>query len=87
MVARADRDFQAGDLLEMGGHHHVMTGCTALLLPAAEAEGLVPFYLAANKRLRADLPSGSLLREDMVDLEDSLMQQLRRSIVLQPLPG
>lgn len=87
MVARADRDFQAGELLEMGGHHHVMAGCTALLLPAAEAEGLVPFYLAAHKRLRVDLPRGTLLREDMVDLEGSVMQQLRRSVSLQPLQG
>ena len=82
MVARADRDFLAGERLEMGGHHHVMAGCTALLLPAAEAEGLVPFYLAAHKRLRTDVPRGTLLREDMVELEGSLMQQLRRSVVL-----
>jgi predicted homoserine dehydrogenase-like protein len=87
MVARADRDFQAGELLQMGGHHHVMTDCTALLLPAAEAEGLAPFYLAANKRLRADLPRGALLREDMVDLEGSVMQRIRRSVSLPPLPG
>src|SRR5690606_1103807 len=48
MVARTDRDFTAGEILQMGGHHHVMADCTALLLPAAEAEGLAPFYLAAN---------------------------------------
>ncbi|EHL99994.1 hypothetical protein HMPREF9946_02902 [Acetobacteraceae bacterium AT-5844] len=80
MVARTDRDFRAGERLEMGGHHHVMTDCTALLLPAAEAKGLAPFYLAAHKTLLRDVPKGTLLREDMVDLNGSLLQQLRREI-------
>ena len=82
MVARADRDFRAGEVLSMGGHHHVMDGCTALLLPAAEAEGLAPFYLAANKPLARDLPKGALLREEMVDLRGSLLQELRLSTVV-----
>ena len=82
MVARAERDFRAGEVLEMGGHHHVMTGCTALLLPAAEAEGLAPYYLAAHKRLRAAVPRGALIREDAVDLEGSVLQSLRREVIL-----
>jgi predicted homoserine dehydrogenase-like protein len=82
MVARADRDFRAGETLEMGGHHHVMTGCTALLLPAAKAADLAPFYLAANKRLRVDVPRGALIREDAVDLAGSLLHRLRREVIL-----
>ena len=82
MVARTDRDFRAGETLEMGGHHHVMTDCTALLLPAAEAADLAPFYLAANKRLRTDVPRGTLIREDAVDLAGSLLHRLRREVIL-----
>jgi predicted homoserine dehydrogenase-like protein len=78
MVARTDRDFRAGERLEMGGHHHVMTDCTALLLPASEAAGLAPFYLAAHKRLTVDVPRGALLRDGMLDLEGSLLQALRQ---------
>ncbi|WP_043830041.1 NAD(P)H-dependent oxidoreductase [Muricoccus aerilatus] len=84
MVARADRDFRAGEMLHMGGHHHVMQDCTALLLPAAEAAGLAPFYLAANKRLRTDVPRGGLIAEDAVDLDGSLLQAIRRDT---PLPA
>jgi predicted homoserine dehydrogenase-like protein len=80
MVARTDRDFRAGEVLLMGGHHHVMTDCTALLLPASEAAGLAPFYLAANKPLRVDVPRGTLIREDAVDLRGSLLQDLRQGV-------
>jgi predicted homoserine dehydrogenase-like protein len=82
MVARADRDFRAGEMLEMGGHHHVMTNCTALLLPAEQAEGLAPFYLVANKRLLADLCQGEVIRENMVDLEGSVLQQIRQTVAI-----
>ncbi|KAA2213532.1 NAD(P)H-dependent oxidoreductase [Teichococcus oryzae] len=80
MVARADRDFRAGEFLEMGGHHHVMTDATALLLPAREAEGLAPFYLAAHKRLRHDVRKGSILREADLELDGSDLERLRREI-------
>ncbi|SUE62660.1 NAD(P)H-dependent oxidoreductase [Roseomonas gilardii] len=82
MVARTERDFRAGEVLEMGGHHHIMTDCTPLLLPAAGAEGLAPFYLAANKPLLVDVPRGTLIREEMVDLEGSLLQSLRREVMV-----
>ena len=82
MVARTDRDFRAGETLEMGGHHHVMADCTALLLPAAEAADLAPFYLVANKRLRTDVPRGTLIREEAVDLAGSLLHRLRREVIL-----
>ncbi|WP_159349562.1 NAD(P)H-dependent oxidoreductase [Roseomonas harenae] len=82
MVARADRDFRAGEVLHMGGHHHVMEDCTALLLPVKEAAGLAPFYLAANKPLRADVPRGSLIAEEAVDLDGSLLQALRRDTLV-----
>jgi predicted homoserine dehydrogenase-like protein len=73
MVAQADRDFRAGEKLAMGGHHHDIEGMTALLLPAAEARGKAPFYLAANKRLRVDVPRGTQIGIDMLDLEQSAL--------------
>lgn len=81
MVARADRDFSAGERLEMGGHHHDMDGATALLMPTDRAQGLAPFYLAAHKRLRTDVRKGELLRESDLVLEESLLQELRSTIV------
>ena len=51
-------------------------------MPVAEARGLAPFYLAANKPLRVDVPRGTLIREEMVDLEGSLLQSLRQEDVV-----
>lgn len=82
MVARTERDFTAGETLRMGGHHHVMDDCTPLLLPAAQAAGLAPFYLAANKRLSAAVPKGTLVTEAALDLEGSALQALRRDVRL-----
>ena len=50
MLARAERDFKAGERLVMGGHHHSIVDMTPLLVPGAEAAGKAPFYLAANKQ-------------------------------------
>ena len=86
MVARADRSFRAGEVLRMGGHHHTMDGCTPLLLPAARASGLAPFYLAANKPLREHVPCGALIREDAVDLQGSLLQALRTGAAALDVP-
>ncbi|MFC3123665.1 NAD(P)H-dependent oxidoreductase [Pseudoroseomonas globiformis] len=80
MVARADRDFAAGEYLEMGGHHHIMDGTTALLLPAAEAKDMAPFYLAAHKKLRRAVRKGEILREADLDLTGSGMHRLRTGI-------
>ncbi|MBO1077938.1 NAD(P)H-dependent oxidoreductase [Roseomonas haemaphysalidis] len=82
MVARADRDFRAGEVLHMGGHHHVMTDTTALLLPAAEATGLAPFYLAANKPLSAPVRAGELIPESAVELDGSFLHNLRRTVAV-----
>jgi predicted homoserine dehydrogenase-like protein len=80
MVARAERDFKAGEALTMGGHHHTIQGAKALLVETskAEASGAAPFYLAANKRLLADVKEGSLVPVDALDLEGSALYEAWR---------
>lgn len=73
MVARTRRDFRAGDMLQMSGHHHVIEGVSALLVPAGEARGKAPFYLAAGKRLRTDVPRNTDIAVDALDLEGSAL--------------
>jgi predicted homoserine dehydrogenase-like protein len=75
MLARAQRDFKAGETLVMGGHHHSIVSITPLLVPAAEARGKAPFYLAANKRLRVDVARGADIAIDMLDLDDSVLYE------------
>ncbi|SAK51701.1 hypothetical protein AWB78_01145 [Caballeronia calidae] len=73
MVALADRDFKAGETLAMGGHHHTIEGATPLLVDRAKAGRAAPFYLAANKRLLADVAKGELVPLAALDLEGSAL--------------
>ena len=84
MVARTQRDFQAGERLHMGGHHHVIDGATALLLPAtAENLGKAPFYLAANKSLKVDVPRDTIITPEMLDLAGSALHAAWQQVVSQ----
>jgi predicted homoserine dehydrogenase-like protein len=80
MIARAQKKLAAGHMLHMGGHHHDIEGITPLLVPAAEAQGKAPFYLAANKRLLVDVPEGTDISIDMLDLEASVLYEAWRQI-------
>lgn len=73
MVALADRDFKAGETLAMGGHHHTIEGTTPQLVDRAKAGRAAPFYLAANKRLLADVARGDLVPLAALDLEGSAL--------------
>lgn len=73
MLARAERDFKAGERLVMGGHHHSIVDMTPLLVPSAEASGKAPFYLAANKRLLVDVSQGDDIAIDMLELGGSAL--------------
>ncbi len=73
MIGRAQRDFRAGEVLAMHGHHHVIDGVAAFLVPASEARGKVPFYLAAGRRLRCDLLKGTDIGADMLEFGQSAL--------------
>jgi predicted homoserine dehydrogenase-like protein len=73
MVARAERDFAAGEIVRMGGHHHTIEGVTPLLIERSKTRGAAPFYLAANKRLVADVKKGDWIPLDALDLEGSAL--------------
>ncbi len=67
MAARATRDINAGEVLEMGGHHHDIASVEALLLPTDAVGGdTASFYLAADATARTDIPAGTVLDLSMV---------------------
>lgn len=51
MAGYAERPLAKGETLTMGGHHHTIDHVSARLLAKADAEGVAPFYLLANKTL------------------------------------
>jgi predicted homoserine dehydrogenase-like protein len=75
MAARVERDFKAGETIKMGGHHHTIEGATPLLIETSKANGAAPFYLAANKRLLADVKKGELVPLNALDLEGSALYE------------
>lgn len=70
LAARTAQDLTAGTTLEMD-HRHEVAGVRALLLPNHEHHGgsrPVPLYLAATQRLARDVPAGTVLTDEMVEL-------------------
>ncbi|MEQ9554646.1 MAG: homoserine dehydrogenase [Rhodospirillales bacterium] len=80
LVGRATRHFKAGEVLDMGGHHHTIAGLEPLVRPAQAAipGGPLPYYMAANNRLVADVRPGETLTVEMVEApQDSALWRLR----------
>ena len=69
LAGRAKQDIGAGTVLDMGGHHHDVTGVQAVLLRGDEAPAdVAPLYLAAHTALRRDVRAGDLIT--LSDLEN-----------------
>ncbi len=82
LIARAARDFRAGDVLAITDpHHHEVAGLQPELAPAAALaeEAACPYYLAVGRTLTQAVAAGDVLTAGMVDLPaDSQLVDLRR---------
>ena len=81
LVARAARDFAAGETLTMTDHHHhEVAGLEPLLLGPAKAMGSspLPYYMAVERPLTRAVAAGSVIACDMVVHDDaSVLWSLR----------
>ncbi|WP_410015657.1 hypothetical protein [Sodalis sp. C49] len=75
MAGFAERPLKKGETLSMGGHHHSIEHVSARLLARADAKGVAPFYLLANKTLTADVAQGELIPLSALPADDSLLYQ------------
>jgi predicted homoserine dehydrogenase-like protein len=83
VVGRTTRFLPAGAVLSVVGHHHQIAGVEGLLVEALRVEGgnPVPFYMMGDNRLTRDVPAGTVITADMVQLPtDSLLWTLRREM-------
>ncbi len=74
LVARAGRDFAAGETLSITDHHHhEVDGLEPMLLEASKVEdgNPLPYYMAVQRRLRRAVPAGSIISCDAVEPDDS----------------
>ncbi len=70
LVAKTNRDWRAGETLAITNHHHhEVSGLDPLLIDAVPAEGSspAPYYMAAGRPLRTDVPAGTVITVDMID--------------------
>ncbi|MFF1697698.1 homoserine dehydrogenase [Streptomyces sp. NPDC058257] len=74
LAGRARQDLPAGTLLDMGGHHHDVTGVQAVLLRADDTpDDIAPLYLAAHTTLARPVAAGELIRlGDLADADEAL---------------
>ncbi|MER5438449.1 homoserine dehydrogenase [Streptomyces sp. NPDC002790] len=74
LAGRARQDLSAGTVLDMGGHHHDVTGVQAVLLRDEDTPGdIAPLYLAAHTTLARPVAAGELLRlGDLADADENL---------------
>ncbi|GAB3268421.1 homoserine dehydrogenase [Arthrobacter pigmenti] len=80
MAGRTERDFKAGEVLAVGGHHHTIDGIEPLLLETNDSTTPVaPYYLMANNELKTDLTAGTLIELDMVAIHDSALKSAWKS--------
>ncbi len=70
LVAKTNRDWRAGETLNITNHHHhEVAGLAPLLIDSAPASAgnPVPYYMAAGRSLKTDVPAGALVTVDMID--------------------
>ena len=71
LVAVAQRDFAAGSILTMGGHHHNIDGVGAQVRPASPLadDKPAPFYLIADRKLVRAVKAGDAIRLGDVEID------------------
>ena len=81
LVARAARDFRAGEVLEVTDHHHhEVDGLEPMLLDAAplEPDAALPYYMAVGRTLARKVIAGKVITvADVVPATDSALWRLR----------
>lgn len=75
LAGRARRDLPAGTVLEMGGHHHDVTGVQAVLIRDEDTPAdAAPLYLAAHATLGREVRAGDLITVgDLADPDADLL--------------
>lgn len=86
LAGRASEPLREGTVLDMGGHHHEVSGVNPVLLDAEDApDDVAPLYLAAHTTLARDVAPGELVRlHDLSDPDEELLALWRQGIEIPP---
>ncbi len=81
MLCIAGRDFKAGETFVMKYERRHIEDTEVSLVKVEDAPtGSIPYYMAAEKTLLVDVPKGTVITEDMLDLSNSVLKRMRDSM-------
>lgn len=77
MVCKTEREFKKGEVLSLHSHHRCISDVYVAFEPQRKLEAdVAPYYLIAEKRVLRDIPKGTIIRKDMVDLSTSALERM-----------
>lgn len=80
MVTRTERDFRKGESMDLVTHHRLLEGVTTTLQAVDDTTGAIaPYYLVAGNRLACDVPKGTVITIDMLELDTSNLGRMYAS--------
>jgi predicted homoserine dehydrogenase-like protein len=81
MVCRTERDFKKGERLDLHTHHRCLMDMYVTFEPTADQPAnIAPYYLIAEKTVVKDIPKGTVITTDMVDLSTSGLKRMMDSV-------
>ncbi len=81
MVCRTERDFKKGERLDLHTHHRCLKDIHVTFEPTANlSKEIAPYYLIAEKTIVKDIPKGTVITTDMVDLSTSNLKRMLDNI-------
>lgn len=81
MTCVTQRDFKAGEKLSMLTNHRYIDGVQVKLEKSCDLpENVAPYYLVTDKTLVTDVPKGTLITMDMLDLSHSSLARMIKAI-------
>lgn len=81
MVCTTTRDFKAGEkFIMIYERRHIADTAVSLVQTKNLPHNIVPYYMVAEKTLLKDVPAGTIITEDMIDLSNSVLKRMRDSM-------
>ena len=81
MVCRTERDFKKREDLSLQTHHRCLGDIYCTFEPVENYPSeTAPYYLNAEKKLTRDIPKGTIITKDMVDLSSSDLYRMMNSV-------
>ncbi len=80
MTCRTKRDFKKGEVLALKTHHRVIQDMEVSLQLAKDVSSdVAPYYLMAGMTLKTDIPKGTIVTQDMLELGNSQLKRMMQS--------